>query len=119
MPKSSSVGRPISTPPKGFVSVSTAAERRNVSYSVAYRHVKNNEVRWQQDRQSGVLYIDERDLPKISKHEPPKDRVRIVVQLSPTPKRHKAWRDVAKRQDMTVTELAYQLLDKCVELSTK
>lgn len=117
MPKqSTAVGRPSIVAPKGFVSVADAAARRGVSYSVAYRHVKSGAVRSQQEP-SGVLLVDERDLALISKHEPPKDRERIAVQLSPTPKRHRAWATLARASQMTVTELAYRLLDKASKFS--
>lgn len=106
-------GRPTHVAPTGWVTLKDAAAQRGVSYSVVYRHVKANEVRWQQ-LTNGVLLVRVDDLARITKHEAPKDRDRIPVQLAPSAKRHRAWTRAARRIGgcASVTELAYRLLDE-------
>lgn len=114
--KSKPTGRPAFIAPDGWVTIQDAADRRGVSYSVVYRHVKQDEVHWKQ-LANGVILVDENDLKYIAKHEPPADRDRIPVQLSPNPRRHKAWTRAARKAGVTVTEFAYRLLDNSAGFS--
>jgi DNA-binding MarR family transcriptional regulator len=105
------LGRPRVDAPAGFVSLSEAAKRRNVSYSVVYRAVHNSEVR-SRKMASGAHVIDVRDLHLIERHEPPADRRRIAVQLVPNRERHAAWQTAADAQELSVTEWLYRLADR-------
>lgn len=111
MVKNLRVGRPTVVAPDGYLSMREVALRSGCSYSVVYRHVSTAAVRWQRGS-SGAILVDERDLKLIRKHEPPKDRDRIPVQLAPSTARHQAWARAAHARDISVTELAYRALDK-------
>jgi hypothetical protein len=82
-----------------------------------YRHARTGLVRAEQ-LANGVILVWSGDLEKISKHEAPPNRHRIAVQLAPRAARHAAWMRAAKAQRMTVTALAYQLLDQAAGYSS-
>lgn len=112
MPKAHRVGRPAAVSPSGYVTISEAMERTGCSYPVVYRHVRDKLVRFIRDPGNGsVIFIRSEDLGRIKKHEPPPDRPRVPVQLSPVVERHRAWARVAKTRKTSVTGLAYELLD--------
>jgi len=108
------LGRKRFVAPPGLATIRDAAERREVTEAVVRRAVRDGEVRSIRT-DARILLIDERDLEKIRRHDPPVDRRRIAVQLVPSPDRHARWLAAARSAGLdSVTEWLYQLADAAV-----
>lgn len=84
-----------------MLTINQAADAAGVSYATVYRHVQARTIRYlQADNQ--VIFVDARDVGKITKHEPPDRRPKIPVQLKPLATRYKAWERAAGERPVSV-----------------
>lgn len=108
----STLGRPPVESPVGYLSIREAMTARDVSYAVVYGAVQRGEVRGYRNERGEIL-LDSRDVHKIVKREaqPPAQRDRVHVYLTPDAERYARWEAAASRYGETVSAMAYRVMD--------